>query len=76
MIEFEWTRFWFNISHIKNIPKRYQITINKWDNGYASVYFIDREVAAFTDVKEYQGTIDNCKRKGEEWATKIWEDVK
>ena len=32
---------------------------------------LDREKAAFSSTKEWQGTIENCKATGEEWAKQI-----
>ena len=71
MMQFEWTSFYYGVSHIEDLPKRHQITINKWDNGFASVYLIDREKAAFSSAKEHQSTVENCKAIGEEWAEQI-----
>jgi len=73
-MEFEWTRVYFGVTHIKNIPKRYQITVSDIQSNLPRAYMLDRESdMVFNEIREYFGTLENCKFIAEEWADQIIE---
>lgn len=72
----EWTKPYHGISHLVDIPKEYRISMNTYTT-ISYVYMVHKgtymspDPHPFTAIKEFTGTVDDCRKEAEKWARKL-----
>lgn len=69
----EWTRPHYDVTHAKNCPHPYQISMSVFKDGSARIYILNKSdrYHAFTPLHEFFGPEKDAREKGGEWLALV-----
>jgi hypothetical protein len=68
----KWTKPYFGIRHIDNIPRSHQITVTELSNGKAEAFLLHLHgITPYTRVKTFFGELTLVISTAEKWAKEM-----